>query len=69
MSWYIGKLHIAAHNDAALSVVFLEVVNMMAPPPRLLHPRVALRVLRGNLARDLTTTVDVRPIVPAPTES
>ncbi len=52
MSWYIGKLHIAARNDAALSVVFLEVVNMMAPPPRLLHPSVALRILRGNLARD-----------------
>jgi 2-polyprenyl-6-methoxyphenol hydroxylase-like FAD-dependent oxidoreductase len=51
MSWYIGKLHLAAHTDAELSVVFLEVVNMMAPPPRLLHPRVALRVLAGNIAR------------------
>ncbi|HET9220885.1 MAG TPA: hypothetical protein VFO07_00190, partial [Roseiflexaceae bacterium] len=69
MNWYIGKLHIAARNDAALSVTFLEVVNMIAPPPRLLHPRVALRVLRGNLAGGMTATVDVRPVKPAATES
>jgi 2-polyprenyl-6-methoxyphenol hydroxylase-like FAD-dependent oxidoreductase len=68
MNWYIGKLHIAAHNDAALSVIFLEVVNMMAPPPSLLHPRVALRILRGNLARKPAHAADVWPIAPAPIE-
>ncbi len=67
INWYIGKLHIAAQNDAELSVVFLEVVNMMAPLPRLLHPRVLLRVLRGNLTRNLTTT-SIRPPAPTPIE-
>lgn len=49
INWYIGKLHHAAHHDAALSVAFLKVVNLLAPPPSLLHPRIVWRVLRGNL--------------------
>lgn len=68
MNWYIGKLHLAAHSDAALSVVFLQVVNMMAPPPRLLHPQVALRVLAGNVARRLAATTGARPGAPALTK-
>ncbi len=66
MNWYIGKLHIAARHDAALSVTFLKVVNMMAPPTKLLHPRVALRILRGNVAPGVAKTPDARPFAPAP---
>jgi hypothetical protein len=66
MNWYIGKLHIAARHDAALSVTFLKVVNMMAPPTKLLHPRVALRILRGNIAPGVAKTPDARPAAPAP---
>ena len=51
LNWYVGKLHIAARQDASLSVTFLRVANMEAPPTSLLHPRVMLRVIRGNLAR------------------
>jgi 2-polyprenyl-6-methoxyphenol hydroxylase-like FAD-dependent oxidoreductase len=47
--WYLGKLHHAAHHDGTLSVAFLKVVNLMAPPPSILHPRIMWRVLRGNL--------------------
>lgn len=65
ISWYIGKLHLAAHGDGALSVEFLRVVNMIAPTPRLLHPAVALRVLRGNLARGLAALRGAPATVPA----
>jgi 2-polyprenyl-6-methoxyphenol hydroxylase-like FAD-dependent oxidoreductase len=60
MNWYIGKLHIAAQNDADLSVAFLRVVNMIAPPTGILHPRIVLRVLRGNVARRPPTTLSMR---------
>ncbi len=52
LNWYIGKLHGAAHADAHLSIAFLKVINMVAPPPTILHPRIVWRVLQGNLWPD-----------------
>lgn len=49
INWYMGKLHHAAHHDAVVSVAFLKVVNLVAPPPSVLHPRIVWRVMRGNL--------------------
>lgn len=49
INWYISKLHHAAQQDAVLSVAFLKVVNLLQPPPSLLHPSVVWRVVRGNL--------------------
>lgn len=69
MSWYIAKLHLAAQSDAALSVTFLEVVNMMAPAPRLLHPAVALRVLAGNIAQRLRGGASARRATLSPLQS
>lgn len=66
INWYIGKLHIAARNDSALSVAFLKVVNMMAPATSLLLPGMAMRVLRGNLAQGKQPVP--QPIAPAPLE-
>jgi hypothetical protein len=51
INWYIGKLHMAARHDAKLTAAFLEVANLVAPPPKLLHPAIVLRVLWGNLGR------------------
>jgi 2-polyprenyl-6-methoxyphenol hydroxylase-like FAD-dependent oxidoreductase len=68
INWYIGKLHIAARQDAALSVAFLQVVNMMVPATSLLHPRMALRILRGNLQRDHPRGAAPQSITPAPLE-
>ncbi len=31
------------------ALAFLTVGNLLAPPPSVMHPRVALRVLWGNL--------------------
>ncbi len=49
INWYISKLHKAAHHDSQAAVAFLKVANLLAPPPSILYPRVAMRVLMGNL--------------------
>jgi 2-polyprenyl-6-methoxyphenol hydroxylase-like FAD-dependent oxidoreductase len=51
INWYIAKLHKAAHTDPVTAVAFHKVGNLLAPPPSVMHPRIALRVLSGNLRR------------------
>jgi len=46
---YMAKLHKAAHHDPAVALAFHRVGNLLAPPASVLHPRIALRVLWGNL--------------------
>jgi 2-polyprenyl-6-methoxyphenol hydroxylase-like FAD-dependent oxidoreductase len=48
INWYIGKLHVAAKNDAVLANAFLKVANLTMSPAGLLHPSVVMRVLWGN---------------------
>ena len=52
LNWYMEKVHRAAQRDAAVSIAFLKVINMLAPPPSMLHPRIVWRVLQGNLWPD-----------------
>jgi hypothetical protein len=42
-------LHKAAHTDPVAALAFHRVGNLLAPPPSLMHPRVAVRVLWENL--------------------
>ncbi len=49
VNWYMSKLHKAAHTDAVAALAFHLVGNLLAPPPSIMHPRVAVRVLRENL--------------------
>lgn len=49
VNWYIAKLHIAARRDPQLVLAFQKVANLISPPPSLLTPSLALRVLWGNL--------------------
>jgi flavin-dependent dehydrogenase len=49
INWYIAKLHKAAHRDPEASLAFLKVANLLAPPPSIMAPRIAMRVLLGNL--------------------
>lgn len=49
INWYMAKLHKAAHSDAKAALAFHRVGNLLAPPPSIMHPRVAFRVLWGNL--------------------
>ena len=48
-NWYIKKLHKAAHTDAQVSIAFLKMINMVAPPATILQPRMIWRVIKGNL--------------------
>lgn len=52
LNWYIDKLHVAARKDAEVSIAFLKVINMMAAPPSILHPRIIWRIIKNNLNRD-----------------
>lgn len=49
VNWYVGRLHHAARHDAVVSVAFLKVVNLLAPPPSIMQPAIMWRVLKGNL--------------------
>jgi 2-polyprenyl-6-methoxyphenol hydroxylase-like FAD-dependent oxidoreductase len=49
LNWYLGKLHLAAHTDAQVSIAFLKVINMVAPPSSILHPQIVWRVMKENL--------------------
>jgi flavin-dependent dehydrogenase len=71
INWYIDRLHIAAQQDAEVSIAFLKVINMLAPPPTVMHPRIAWRVLRANLRpgkRETTgnTLLTSQPAIPHP---
>jgi 2-polyprenyl-6-methoxyphenol hydroxylase-like FAD-dependent oxidoreductase len=49
LNWYMSKLHVAARRDRVVAIAFLKVTNLMASPESLLHPRILLRVLLGNI--------------------
>jgi len=49
-NWYLDKLYRAGAHDPMLAKRLIEVINLMAPPAVLLAPKLALRVLRGNLS-------------------
>jgi hypothetical protein len=46
---YLRRLHAAAERDPTLALAFINVVAMIDPPHRLLHPSPAARVLAGTL--------------------
>jgi 2-polyprenyl-6-methoxyphenol hydroxylase-like FAD-dependent oxidoreductase len=45
---YMDKLHFAAHQDAQVSIAFLKMINMVAPPSVILHPKIIWRVLKSQ---------------------
>jgi hypothetical protein len=51
--WYMSKLHIAARRDRVVAIAFLQVTNLMTPPSSLMHPKISLRVLLGNILSGL----------------
>jgi 2-polyprenyl-6-methoxyphenol hydroxylase-like FAD-dependent oxidoreductase len=44
---YLARLHAVAAHDEVVSQAFIQVVNLLRPPPSLLAPRIMRRVLRG----------------------
>jgi len=51
INWYMSKLHPVAWNDPVVAAAFLRVVNLMAPPPSLMRPAIAWRILCGQVQR------------------
>jgi 2-polyprenyl-6-methoxyphenol hydroxylase-like FAD-dependent oxidoreductase len=51
MNAYIAKLHKAAHHDAAVTLAFHRVGNLLEPPAAVLHPSIASRVAWSALRR------------------
>jgi 2-polyprenyl-6-methoxyphenol hydroxylase-like FAD-dependent oxidoreductase len=49
VNWYMSKLHKAGHSDPVPVLAFHRVANLLERPPSVMHPRVAARVLWGNL--------------------
>ena len=43
---YVAKVHLTTHHDPVVYAQFLKVMNLMARPVSLIHPRIAWRVLR-----------------------
>jgi hypothetical protein len=51
INWYIAKLYKAAHSERIPAMAFIEVANLLAPPPSVMRPMVVVGVLRGNVLR------------------
>ncbi len=62
INWYMSKLHKAAHRDPVPALAFHRVGNLLAPPPSVMHPRVAFHVLLGNLRSHPAATAAERPV-------
>ena len=51
---YVAKVHRVTLHDEVVGEAFLKVMNLMAPPPSLFHPRIVWRVLRGKRPSPIT---------------
>ena len=49
ISTYLRRVQLAARRDPVVAAAFLRVVNLLAPPPSLMAPAIAWRVLRGGI--------------------
>jgi len=49
MGRYIAKLHKLGHRDADAALAFLRVTQLLDEPSSLMQPKLALRVLLGNV--------------------
>ena len=49
INWYLERLHAVARYDKTVALAFHKVTNLTAPPPSLMKPGIALRILIGHL--------------------
>jgi 2-polyprenyl-6-methoxyphenol hydroxylase-like FAD-dependent oxidoreductase len=62
MNRYVSRLVVAAQSDPVVTGQFAKVTNLMAPPPSLLKPGIALRVWRGSRKARATTLDSTAPV-------
>ena len=63
INWYVKRVDRASHRDELVCAAFLKVVNLLAPPSSLFHPRVLWRVLwqgRKSISRNHARRSEVR---------
>ena len=59
---YVARVNRVSHHDEVVSAAFLQVMNLLAPPPSLFQPRILWRVLRARktaVAQQIRNTVSV----------
>lgn len=54
---YVAKVHQATHHDTEVYTAFLKVMNLMAAPTSLFHPKLLWRVLWGRRRVPMPTVV------------
>lgn len=54
---YVAKVHRATHHDTEVYTAFLKVMNLMAAPTSLFHPKILWRVLWGRRSVPPSTVV------------
>ncbi len=59
---YVAKVHQSTLHDEVVGDVFLKVMNLLAPPTSLFHPRIVWRVLRGKRPSHSKTAVLQRAV-------
>ncbi len=64
INWYVAKLHRAAQTDTSCALAFHRVANLLEPPPSLMRPATAWRVLKANLFNGRTSNT-YTPALPA----
>jgi hypothetical protein len=48
LNFYLRKAIVAAQHDPAVAIAIADVQNLLAPPPSLLRPQIALRVWKNG---------------------
>jgi hypothetical protein len=64
INWYISKLHETAHRSDACSLAFHRAGNLLAAPPSVMKPSIAVRVLWDHMFRP-TASGGVKAAEPA----
>jgi flavin-dependent dehydrogenase len=62
MNRYVTRMVVAAQSDPVVAAQFGKVTNLLAPPPSLLKPGIALRVWRGSRKARATTVDSKAPV-------
>lgn len=64
---YVRSIHVAAQHDAQVSIAFLKMGHLLAPPTSLFAPGMLARVLWGNLRSRWIDPTSVHPVGFRPT--
>jgi hypothetical protein len=63
---YTAKVNRVSHYDEVVGAAFLRVMNLLAPPTSLFHPRILWRVLRSKGKRsymaEANTAAAIKPV-------